>query len=106
MTPDERLRRLREYAHNGLRYYATAYRRLQTGDWTASHPTELEERELLNCMTQLAHVIALLEGAEGHRAAMKARDEILLRYQEQIKANPWSHDSTSRSAETSTCWEA
>jgi hypothetical protein len=75
MSAEERLEALRQYADDGLRYYATAYHRISS--LTRDQGDDL--RTIMNEMTRMAHVMALIEGNEG-RAAMEAREAIVERY--------------------------
>jgi hypothetical protein len=83
---EERLVRIREVAHRGLRYYATAY--LNT-DVAKEHM--IAERDLLMAyMTELANVMALLEGdALDDRAMIATRNEVVSRYVEAAGNDPW-----------------
>jgi len=85
-TVEERLGRIREVAHRSLRYYATAY--LKT-DVAEEHV--IAERDLLMAyMTDLANVMALLEGDElDDKAMMAARREVVTRYVEAAGDDPW-----------------
>jgi hypothetical protein len=85
-TDEQRLARVREVAHRSLRYYATAY--LNT-DVAEEHV--IAERDLLMAyMTDLANVMALLEGDElDDRAMMAARHDVVRRYVETARDDPW-----------------
>lgn len=90
-TVEERLARIREVAHRSLRYYATAY--LNT-DVAEEHV--IAERDLLMAyMTDLANVMALLDGNElDDRAMLAARHEVLSRYIEAAGEDPWVPPTT------------
>ncbi len=90
MDAGARLERVRKFAHDGLRYYGTALLRLETGEWEPTRPKEQEAIELESLMGQLAHVVALVEGAEDPRATMRAREEVLQRYRAEVARDPWS----------------
>ena len=86
-TTEERLDRIREVTEHGLRYYATAY--LKTpGD--EAHT--ISERDLLMAhMTQLANVLALLDGDDlGDRSMLAARHEVVSRYLDEVRHDPWT----------------
>ena len=90
-TVEERLARIREVAHRGLRYYATAY--LNT-DVAEEHV--IAKRDLLIAyMRELANVMALLEGNElDDRAVLAARPYVLSRYIEAASEDPWVPPTT------------
>jgi hypothetical protein len=85
-TIEERLARIREVTHNALRYYATGY--LNTD---AAEQHVIAERDLLKAyMTDLANIVALLEGDElDDRAMLATRREVLSRYVEAARDDPW-----------------
>jgi hypothetical protein len=90
-TAEERLARIREVADRGLRYYATAY--LKTD---AAEEHVIAERELLMAyMTELANVMALLEGTDlADRAILRVRHGVVSRYVEAAEEDPWLPPAT------------
>lgn len=85
-TVEERLARIREVAHRSLRYYATAYLKTDVAEEDV-----IAERDFLRaCMTDLANVMALLEGDElDDKAMIGARHEVVARYVEAAGDDPW-----------------
>jgi hypothetical protein len=85
-TGEERLARIREVTDSGLHYLATAYLNTDIGE---EHV--IAERDLLmTYMTQVANVVALLEGSDlGDRAMLSLRDEVVSRYLEAAVDDPW-----------------
>lgn len=81
---------MRVYARNGLRYFGTAYQRLRSGAWTPPRPEEEEAKVLLNGMTTMAHVMALVEGATSDHAALEAREAIVEQYLREVEDEPWT----------------
>ena len=89
----QRLERVREYAHDALRYFATTYTRMGSAkvpDRMGKLSKEWGANFVLNEMTSLAHVIALLESAEDAREAMKRRRGIVGRYLREVEHDPWT----------------
>jgi hypothetical protein len=89
LSDDEKLERLKTYAQNGLHYYGSALNRLRSGDWKPPRPVEEEERSLLELMTPLADVVAIVEGAGDEYEMMEARSKIIERFLGLAAADPW-----------------
>jgi hypothetical protein len=86
-TTEQRLQRMREVLDGGMRYYATAY--LNT---PAEREHLIPERDLLRShMRHYAAVMASLEGdAPDDRSMMRIRHQIVERYVQAARADPWS----------------
>jgi hypothetical protein len=85
--PEERLERIREVLHNGLRYYGTAF--LNT---PADERHVIAERDLLRShMSHYATVMALVDGdALDDRSMMATRHEVVARYLRAVREDPWT----------------
>jgi hypothetical protein len=83
-SAEESLEQIREHCDNGLRYYTWALERMPSIPDQARHVGQAQ-----NLRSSLAHVLAFVEGAPDERSAMRARDEIVLRYVATVEAEGW-----------------
>ena len=81
----ERLSRIQQVAHSGLRYLASAYR--------VASPNE--RQLLMTYMFQWANFIALIEGDHtDDRSILKARDRIIERSLLEVQRDPWTPEES------------